>query len=51
MLVDPVKGLVWDTSAYRQFEENSGNVKFYGFYALDYPLLLTDLSAFDELVK
>ena len=51
VLVDPVKGLVWDASAYRQFEESSGNVKFYGFYALDYPLLLTDLSAFDELVK
>lgn len=51
VLVDPVRGKVWDAKAYRGSDRIRGVVKFTGVFALDYPLILTDLSVFGELVR
>lgn len=51
VLVDPVRGKVWDAKAYRGSDLIRGVVKFTGVFALDYPLILTDLSVFGDLCE
>ncbi len=51
VLVDPVRGKIWDVSAYRQFDNVRGMMLFSGIYACDYPLILTDLAAFSECLN
>lgn len=51
VLVDLVRGKVWDAKAYRGSDLIRGVVKFTGVFALDYPLILTDLSVFGDLCE
>ena len=51
VFVDLVHGKVWEANVPRDFNKITGKTAFKGLCAFDYPLILTDLSVFSELVE